>query len=93
MILDKWPEQIKKGINLVHKERNINTVQDPFFVWEDKIPEYLRDKETISYINMYARTKRWGLPFGGGWANNPKWIIDILDILSEMEIKYGKRKT
>ena len=35
----KWPEQLKKGINLENRERNINTVNEPIFIREDKIPQ------------------------------------------------------
>ena len=44
-------------------------------------------------INLYVRTKRWGLPFGGGWIEQPAWVMDIIDALEEIEIEYGKRTT
>ena len=93
MILKGWPEQVKKGIRISDREKNIGDTNNPYFVRVDKIPEYLQDRETVQYINMYIRTKRWGLPFDGGWADQPVWIMDILDILEEMDIKYGQRTT
>lgn len=76
-----------------HKEKNIGTVEEPYFVFEDEIPELINNRENIKIINMYIRSKRWGLPFMGGWANQPAWIMDIFDSLDDIEAKYGQRTT
>lgn len=91
MLLRDGFDWLKNKADFRHRERNIGTVQKPFFIWEDEIPSILHDREIINMINLYVRTKRWGLPFGGGWASQPFWVIEILDALEEAEIEYGKR--
>lgn len=74
-----------------HRDRNIGTVDHPYFVKEDEIPVLLNDREIIRKINMYIRSKKWGLPFGGGWMNQPAWIIEIFDTLDNIEAIHGQR--
>lgn len=49
----------------------------------------LFSRENIQYFNsamdLYNRTKRWGLPFSGGWAETPQYIIDALDAVQDCE--------
>lgn len=40
---------------------------------------------------MYVRSKKWGLPFTGGWMNQPAWIIEVFDVLDNVEAMYGQR--
>jgi hypothetical protein len=62
-------------------------------VWLDDIEGYLKDYDIVNAINLYARTKRWGLPFAGGWAEQPYWMLQVLDTLEQIEIEYGERTT
>ena len=51
----------------------------------------MKDHDIVNAINLYARTKRWGLPFSGGWAEQPLWMLQVLDTLEQIEIDYGER--
>ena len=35
---------------------------------------------------MWVRTKRHGLPFSGGWAEQPAVIMDLIDLLDAEDI-------
>jgi len=77
-----------------HKEINIGlNNENMFYIWEDEISGMLNDRDNIKAINMYIRSKKWGLPFGGGWADQPAWIMDVFDWLEDAEVRYGKRTT
>ncbi len=92
MLKNNWGAEIKKLPEIKHRDRNIGTVDNPYFVMEDEIPELLGDREITRKINMYVRSKKWGLPFAGGWANQPAWIMEVFDALDDIEVLYGQRK-
>ena len=45
----------------------------------------LFDDDFILSYNQYLRFKRYGLPFSGGWAEQPGIILDTLDIWETAE--------
>ena len=87
-----WTSFIKNNV-LRHRERNIGSVENPYFIMEDKLPEILNDREVRKKINMYVISKKWGLPFAGGWMEQPAWIMEIFNTLDNIEIKHGQRTT
>ena len=58
-------------------------------VHKDEIRKRLSDIDSLGAVNLYARTKRWGLPFSGGWAEQPAWVLHILDTLEQIEIEHA----
>ena len=49
-------------------------------VRRDWIPLYL-DDYAISCVNIWSRWKKFGNPFDGGWAQQPAYLIDIIDVI------------
>lgn len=88
-----WMDYLKKDPMLRHRERNIGSVENPYFIMEDTLPGLLNDGNVIQKINMYVISKKWGLPFAGGWMEQPAWIMEIFNVLDDVEVKYGKRTT
>jgi hypothetical protein len=93
LVKSGWVKEIQAGYGNEHREVNIGTEQHPRFVWTDEIERYLKDGEIINAINLYVRTKRWGLPFNGGWAEQPYWMLQTIDALEQVEIEHGQRTT
>lgn len=93
LVKSGWVEQIQQGYGVDHREVNIGTSEHPCYIYTDEIEGYLKDGDVINAINLYVRTKRWGLPFSGGWAEQPHWMLQIIDILEQIEIEYGQRNT
>jgi hypothetical protein len=72
-------------------------------VGRDKILSYFNDYY-YSCLAIYNRFKRFGLPFGGGWAEQPEYVVEIIETIDECveswsshkrkqtEAKYGKGK-
>lgn len=48
-----------------------------------RIPEYFSDYYD-SALTLYGRWKRYGLPFGGGFEEQPGWYIDMLDVFENV---------
>lgn len=43
-------------------------------------PERLINEGYGELIQLYWKTKRHGLPFSGGWAEQPKFVDEVLTI-------------
>jgi len=71
---------------------NVGTIKEPFFVSPDEATEAIKDYEIINFFNIWTNTKRWGLPFTGGWAQQPGWVIEVLNIIETEWLKHGERK-
>ena len=85
---------IKENPDLVKRSRNIGTVEKPFFIDDEReIPVILNDSENIKLLNLYLNTQRWGLPSGRGWANEPAWVMEILNAFMDIELEYGQGTT
>jgi hypothetical protein len=52
-----------------------------------RIPEYFRG-ENAEKMEFYSRYKMFGWPFSGGWAEQPAYLVDIVECL---EIEASKR--
>ena len=55
-----------------------------------KIPEYFNDYY-YSCLQLYNRYMSYGLPWSGGWAENPAYILDIIDAFKGAEVKCEKK--
>jgi hypothetical protein len=44
-----------------------------------RIPEYFTAYYDAA-LALYLRFKRYGLPFGGGYEEQPGWYIDLIDV-------------
>lgn len=65
---------------------------EPFKVFpglEEKAIEYaaMDEAEALYFIEFYCRSKRWGLPSGGGWANETEFCMRLLMNLDELTDK------
>lgn len=65
---------------------------DDFFVFlEEGKPPVKMDGVPVEvytyYFKIFTRTENYGLPHGGGWADEPGWVLDYLD-----EMKWRKRQ-
>lgn len=70
-------------------------------VERNKILSYFNDYY-YSCLVIYDRFKRFGLPFSGGWAEQPEYVIEIIETIGacvdswtahkrkEAERKYGR---
>ena len=56
-------------------------------VERSKIPSYFA-AESMGKLELFWRYKRLGWPFAGGWAEQPAYLVDIIELL---EIEMGKR--
>lgn len=52
----------------------------------------LEDRELINLINMYYNTKNMGLPFTGGWAEQPFWVVHVMNILTNEDNRLQLKK-
>jgi len=50
------------------------------------IPMIMGDIDNQLAFNMWANTKRWGMPSGKGWAYEPAWVLDILNTLEDLDL-------
>ena len=46
------------------------------------IPAYLNDQDAMRAISFFADYQAFGWPFGGGWAEQPAHLVDIVRLLS-----------
>ena len=55
---------------------------DPQGEWvlKNTFPDYWTN-ELFTYIELWSRYKKYGLPLSIGWAEHPAWIIDVLDTI------------
>lgn len=49
-------------------------------------PERFVTPRVREIVAMWVRTKRHGLPFSGGWAEQPAVIMDLIDLLDAEDI-------
>jgi hypothetical protein len=59
---------------------------------ESEVRKIIKDNTVTAALNMWSKTKRWGLPFAGGWAEQPAWVMDILDAAEECDLKFKATK-
>jgi hypothetical protein len=52
-----------------------------------RIPEYLNN-ENGAKLAFYSRYKAFGWPFAGGWAEQPAYLLDIIE---RLEIEARKK--
>ena len=45
-----------------------------------------------SAVNIYNRFKRFGLPFAGGWAEQPEYILRICELFDSTMERYQEFK-
>lgn len=45
-----------------------------------RIPEYF-NKDNDAKLGFYSRYKMFGFPFSGGWAEQPAYLLDIVERL------------
>lgn len=53
-----------------------------------KIPEYLNEYY-FSCVRIWNRYKRFGFPFDGGWAEQPAYIIEAIEVFDRLVEKNG----
>jgi len=60
-------------------------------VWRAKIPEYCT-AEAAGAIGLWQNWKMFGMPFAGGWAEQPAVVMDVLEVLeAEWRKRSGKQ--
>ena len=59
---------------------------EPVSIRRDEIKKYVEDEYFLRILYIYNMTKLWGLPHGGGWADEPEDVIEGITAL-EMEAK------
>lgn len=72
----------EKKVNWRYYEGREERITDLFggiIVKRNLIPDLL-DDFFYDCVGLYIKFKRYGLPFIGGWANQPAVVIDILDM-------------
>lgn len=53
-------------------------------VRRDEVAGYVNDPTFLYILQVYNMTKLWGLPHGGGWADEP---ADIMNGLTAIELE------
>lgn len=53
----------------------------------------LKERNIITLLNFYSDYKLMGLPFAGGWAEQPFWVVDTIRALALEENKIKNEKT
>jgi hypothetical protein len=53
-----------------------------------RIPEYF-NRDTDAQLNFYLRYKMFGWPFLGGWAEQPAYLVDIVE---RLEVESNKKR-
>lgn len=59
-----------------------------------RIPEYFTDDYEAAY-DIYGKWRMFGLPFSGGWAEQPAYllrIIETFEIVRQMYEQYRSEK-
>lgn len=51
-----------------------------YLVRRDRIPEYLTP-DALSGVELWRRYRLFGMPFAGGWAEQPAVVLDVLETL------------
>lgn len=46
----------------------------------------------MKLINVYYNTKAHGLPFAGGWAEQPFWVVHVMNILTNEDNRLQIKK-
>ena len=46
------------------------------------------DPELIEYIIAYRTLKRMGLPYPGGFASQPAWVVELMETLGPLDDLY-----
>lgn len=59
-------------------------------VFHSQIPDYV-DGELYSAVNLWNRWKSFGLPFGGGWAEQPAHVVDAIEAVEHGIREYNGR--
>lgn len=58
-----------------------------------RIPEYL-DEYYFSCVQIWNRYKRFGFPFEGGWAEQPAYIVEVIECFDRLvEKQNDSRRT
>ena len=55
----------------------------------DEIPEYFNEYYTSALL-IYNRFKRFGLPFSGGWMEQPAYIMKVLELFEVISNSHEK---
>ncbi len=67
-------------------------VKSGILVRRDLIPDYFTD-EAMEQIGLWNKYHTIGLPFAGGWAEQPAIYIDIIEALESQYRKvYGNQR-
>ncbi len=56
-----------------------------------KIPEYFTEYYH-SAVMIYNRYKRFGFPWSGGWAEQPEYIVQLIEIFEATKDEYARYK-
>lgn len=51
------------------------------FILKSEMVNYIFDEEFMDLHQKYLYTKLWGLPNGGGWANENQLFMDSITIM------------
>lgn len=55
-------------------------------VTRDEVKGYVENPEFLQALDLWHKTKLWGMPNGSGWANEPQEVLDAITAL-ELESK------
>ena len=68
--------------------REIYLQKPKLWIKASEIPAILKNEAGLEAIQFFLRFKRYGLPFSGGWAEQPERLIEIIDILDPVDSIY-----
>lgn len=56
-----------------------------------QIPDYFTDEFT-ELLSAWSQTRKFGMPFAGGWAEQPCRLMDVLKDFERMFAKWESEK-
>jgi hypothetical protein len=56
-----------------------------------EIDKYFNDVYLFG-LELHNRFKRFGLPYSGGWAEQPEYLIKIIEIFERVYMQYSEQQ-
>ena len=50
-------------------------------------------EEYLSALILHNRYKRFGLPFSGGWAEQPEYLMEVIEVFEIVYAQYQAKQT
>jgi len=55
------------------------------------IPDYFTP-DFANMVEIWVNVKRWGMPFEGGWADQPAILMDVINLFEQAYNEYEEER-